>query len=62
MATRCPVCDRVFDADPIYAYVEAQAQPSSVARQVVAYHTVRLRFETDGCEAIGLEHRHANAT
>jgi hypothetical protein len=31
-----------------------------VARQVVAYHSLRRRFEDTGCEALGIEHRNAD--
>jgi hypothetical protein len=53
---RCDICGRGFGADPIYPYVQALPEPSSVARQVVAYHSVRLRFQEEGCPAVGMSH------
>jgi hypothetical protein len=53
---RCPVCGRTFESDPIYDYVGAVPRPSNIAKQVTAYHATRLRFEDQGCQAVGLEH------
>jgi len=56
VTTQCRICGREFDSDPIYSSIEASPHPPSVARQVVAYHSARLRFEVRGCEAVGLRH------
>jgi len=55
-AMRCPVCGRTFESDPIYDYVGALPRPSNIGKQVTVYHTTRLRFEDEGCQAVELQH------
>ena len=57
---RCPNCGREINGDPFYDAVGAVPRPADVARQVVAYHTLRRRFDETGCGALGLEHRTAH--
>jgi hypothetical protein len=53
----CPICGRSFPQDPVYDFIGAVARPSDVARQVIAYHTLRRDFEREGCEVVGVTHR-----
>ena len=57
---RCVVCGREIHGDPFYELIGAVPRPDNVARQVVAYHSLRRRFEDTGCEALGIEHRNAD--
>lgn len=54
--TRCPICGRGFDEDPIYVLIGAEPKAPDVARQVVAYHSMRRRFDEIGCLALGQAH------
>jgi hypothetical protein len=54
---RCSTCGREIRGDPFYEAVGAVPRPGDVSRQVVAYHTLRRRFDETGCAALGLEHR-----
>jgi hypothetical protein len=56
MTFRCHVCGRAFDSDPVYVHIGAVSHPENVAHQVVAYHSLRRRFETEGCPAVGMQH------
>jgi hypothetical protein len=55
----CVICGREIHGDPFYEAIGAVARTADVARQVVAYHTLRRRFDEVGCRALGLEHRTA---
>jgi hypothetical protein len=57
---RCVACGREIHGDPFYELIGAVPRPDNVARQVVAYHSLRRRFEDTGCEALGIEHRNAD--
>ena len=56
---RCPTCGREIQGDPFYDAIGAVPRPDDAARQVVAYHTLRRRFDETGCGVLGLEHRSA---
>jgi hypothetical protein len=56
---RCPICQRGFDEDPIYELIGAEPKPRNVARQVIAYHSMRRRFDEIGCQALGRAHESA---
>jgi hypothetical protein len=57
---RCATCGREIQGDPFYEAIGAVPRPDDVSRQVVAYHTLRRRFDEMGCGALGLEHRSAD--